>query len=206
MKDRGLYDSTLIVITSKHGQSPIDPNRYVSQLKVGTSPATLLSNAGFIPDSESTNNPTGIGPTEDDVSLLWLKSSSDTDASVKIIEANASATGVALGQIYYGPSLTINYNDPTLDPRTPDIIVTPNVGVTYSGSSAKQEEHGGFAHDDTNVILLVSLPSFQPNTVHAAVGTAQVAPTILEALDIDPRALDAVRVEGTSVLPAVPLH
>ncbi|HXC96804.1 MAG TPA: alkaline phosphatase family protein [Edaphobacter sp.] len=206
LKDRALYDSTLIVITAKHGQSPIDPNRYVSQLKVGTSPATLLSNAGLIPDSESTNNPTGIGPTEDDVSLLWLKSSSDTDASVKIIEANASATGVALGQIYYGPSLTINYNDPTLDPRTPDIIVTPNVGVTYSGSSAKQEEHGGFAHDDTNVILLVSLPSFQPNTVHAPVGTAQVAPTILEALDIDPRALDAVRTEGTSVLPAVQLH
>ncbi len=42
----------------------------------GTSPATLLSNAGYIPYSESTNNPTGIGPTEDDVSLLWLKNSS----------------------------------------------------------------------------------------------------------------------------------
>jgi Type I phosphodiesterase / nucleotide pyrophosphatase len=205
LKEKGLYDSTLIVITAKHGQSPIDPNRYVSQLKVGTSPATLLSNAGFIPDSESTNG-NGIGPTEDDVSLLWLKSSSDTGASVQILEENASATGVALGQIYYGPSLAINFNDPTLDPRTPDIIVTPNVGVTYSGSSAKQEEHGGFAQDDTNVMLLVSLPGFQPKTVRAEVGTAQVAPTILEALGIDPSALDAVRVEGTSVLPAVQLH
>jgi hypothetical protein len=182
LKEKGLYDSTLIVITAKHGQSPIDPNRYVSQLKIGTSPATLLSNAGYIPDSESTNNPTGIGPTEDDVSLLWLKSSADTEASVKIIEDNDSATGVALGQIYYGPSVAINYNDPTVDPRTPDIIVTPNVGVTYSGSSAKQEEHGGFAHDDTNVILLLSHSSFQPSTVRAAVGTAQVAPTILKAL------------------------
>ena len=28
LKDRGLYDSTLIIITAKHGQSPIDPNRY----------------------------------------------------------------------------------------------------------------------------------------------------------------------------------
>jgi hypothetical protein len=194
------------VITSKHGQSPIDPARYVPQTKVGTSPATLLSNAGFIPDSESTNNPTGIGPTEDDVSLLWLKSSSDAEASVKILEENASATGIALGQIYYGPSLAINYNDPTVDPRTPDIIVTPNVGVTYSSSGAKQEEHGGFAYDDTNVILLLSLPGFHSKTVHAEVGTAQVAPTILEALGIDPSALDAVRIEGTSVLPAVQLH
>jgi hypothetical protein len=205
LKAKDLYESTLIVITAKHGQSPIDPSRYVAQTRNFTSPATLLSNAGFIPFSESTNNPTGIGPTEDDVSLLWLKSSSDTDASVKILEDNASATGIALGQIFYGPSLALNYNDPTVDPRTPDIIVTPNVGVTYSGSHAKQAEHGGFAHDDTNVILLLSNPRFDPKTVSAAVGTAQVAPTILKALDIDPRALDAVRAEGTGVLPAVQL-
>jgi hypothetical protein len=204
LKARDLYDSTLIVITAKHGQSPIDPSRYVPQTRVGTSPATLLSNAGFIPDSESTNG-SGIGPTEDDVSLLWLKNSSDTDASVKILEDNASATGIGLGQIFYGPSLSINYNDPTKDPRTPDIIVTPNVGVTYSGSHAKQEEHGGFAHDDTNVMLLLSLPGFSPRTVHTEVGTAQVAPTILEALGLNPAALLAVQVEGTGVLPAVDL-
>jgi Type I phosphodiesterase / nucleotide pyrophosphatase len=204
LKARDLYDSTLIVITAKHGQSPIDPSRYVPQTRVGTSPATLLSNAGFIPDSESTNG-SGIGPTEDDVSLLWLKNSSDTGAAVKILEDNASASGIALGQIFYGPSLSINYNDPTKDPRTPDIIVTPNVGVTYSGSHAKQEEHGGFAHDDTNVMLLLSLPGFSPRTVHAEVVTAQIAPTILEALGLNPAALLAVRVEGTGVLPAVDL-
>src|SRR6202011_5487604 len=75
LKDKGLYDSTLIVITAKHGQSPIDPSRYIPQKKNGTTPATLLSKAGYIPFSESTENPTGIGPTEDDVSLLWLKNS-----------------------------------------------------------------------------------------------------------------------------------
>jgi len=207
LKKKGLYDSTLIVITAKHGQSPIDPSRYVGQTINGTSPVTLLSNAGYIPDSESTNNPTGIGPTEDDVSLVWLTNSSDTLAAVKILEDNASATtGIGLGQIYYGPSLILNYNDPTVDPRTPDIIVTPNVGVTYSGSHAKQAEHGGFAHDDTNVVLLLSNPKFKAKTVKAAVGTVQVAPTILKALGIDPSALDAVRVEGTSVLPAVQLN
>jgi hypothetical protein len=201
LKEQGLYDSTLIVITAKHGQSPIDSNRYVSQLINGTSPATLLSTAGYIPDSESTTNPNGIGPTEDDISLLWLKSSADIDASVKILEENASATGIALGQIYYGNTLSINFNDPTVDPRTPDIIVAPNVGVTYSGSKAKLAEHGGFAHDDTNVILLLSNPSYKPKTVRADVGTAQVAPTILKALDINPSQLYAVRAEGTAVLP-----
>jgi hypothetical protein len=205
LRTKGLYDSTLFVITAKHGQSPIDPSRYVSQLINGTSPATLLSNAGYLPYSESTTNPTGIGPTEDDVSLIWLSNSSDTLAAVQILEANASAAGIALGQIYYGPSLALNYNEPTLDPRTPDIIVTPNVGVTYSGSTAKLAEHGGFAHDDTNVMLLVSNSSFEPQTVRVAVGTVQVAPTILQSLGLDPSSLSAVRAEGTSVLPAVPV-
>lgn len=206
LKKRGLFDSTLIVITAKHGQSPIDPTRYVPQLVNGSSPATLLSNAGLIPFSESTNNANGIGPTEDDVSLIWLNSSSETLDAVNILETNADpVTGIALGQIYYGPALALNYNDPTVDPRTPDIIVTPNVGVTYTTSTKKQEEHGGFAHDDTNVVLLLSNPHFQPATVRTAVGTAQVAPTILQALGIDTRKLDAVRIEGTEVLPATPL-
>lgn len=95
---------------------------------------------------------------------------------------------------------------PAGDPRTPDIIVTPNIGVIYTGSAKKQEEHGGFAHDDTNVMLLLSNPSFRSKTVTAEVQTAQVAPTILEALRLDPHSLEAVRIEETSVLPAVPFH
>src|ERR1700751_1044765 len=59
LNKQGLLNSTLIVITAKHGQSPIDPSRYVPQKKLGTTPATLLSNAGFLPDSESTTNPNG---------------------------------------------------------------------------------------------------------------------------------------------------
>lgn len=37
----------------------------------------------------------------------------------------------------------------------------------------------------------------------AEVQTAQVAPTILQALGLNPDRLDAVRAEGTFVLPAV---
>ncbi|HKV76592.1 MAG TPA: alkaline phosphatase family protein [Candidatus Sulfotelmatobacter sp.] len=207
LKKQGLYDSTLIVITAKHGQSPIDPSLYVRQTINGTSPATLISNQlhAAMPASEDPNG-SGIGSTEDDVSLVWLTDPSYTDAAVALLEANLGPSGVGAGQFYYGPSLKLNYNDPTKDPRTPDFIVTPNVGVTYSGSHKKQAEHGGFAHDDTNVVLLLSHPDFDRKTVKAEVGTAQVAPTILEALGIDPRALDAVRAEGTGVLPALDLR
>ena len=205
LKERGLFESTLIVVTAKHGQSPIDPKRYVAELKTGTSPATLLSSAGLLPYSESTLNPTGIGPTEDDISQIWLSSTNTTEQAVGILEDNLNQAGIS--EIFYGNTLSLNYNTPGLgdglDPRTPDIIVQPNVGVTYSGSSKKQAEHGGFAHDDTNVILLVSNPAIEKKTVHAAVETMQVAPTILVELGLDPKELDGVRKEGTAVLPDI---
>jgi hypothetical protein len=72
--------------------------------------------------------------------------------------------------------------------RTPDIIVIPNVGVVYTGSLKKQSEHGGFAHDDTNVMLLVSNPSIEAHTDTSFVETDQVAPTILRLLGLDPDA------------------
>src|SRR5258708_33511115 len=92
---------------------------------------------------------------------------------------------------------------PNLDPRTPDIIVAPNVGVIYTGHQAKVAEHGGFANDDTNVIMLVSNPKFKPSTVVSPVETMQVAPTILAALGLDPNALHAGPIEGTQGVPGL---
>ncbi len=210
IKDRGMYESTLIIITAKHGQSPIDPNLYQAvpgKTSNGMSPATLIENqlTAAMPPTENPSG-SGVGSTEDDVSLLWLTNATYKLPAVQLIESNAST--VKLGMLFYGSSLALNYDMPGLppnDPRTPDIIVTPNVGATYTGSATKLAEHGGFAHDDTNVMLLLSNPAFRPNTVYTVVGTNQVAPTILQSLGLDPRNLDAVRLEGTSVLPDVNL-
>jgi hypothetical protein len=203
LQDQGLLESTLIIITAKHGQSPVDTHRFMPISS--TSPAHLLGAANLLPESESPFTPGGVGPTEDDISQLWLVPGASVSTAVGILEANAAAAGI--GQIFYGPSLETMFNAPGLppagDPRTPDIIVQPNVGVVYTGSSKKQAEHGGFAHDDTNVILLVSNPDFQAGTVTSFVETTQVAPTILQALGLDPGALDAVKKEGTPVLPGL---
>jgi hypothetical protein len=201
LKSAGLSGNTLIIVTAKHGESPIDPTRYVAD--GSNTPATLLGPA--IPYSESPLNPTGIGATEDDVSVLWLKPGASVTAAVQLLETDASLIG--LGEIYYGPTLALNYNVGGLgsgqDPRSPDIIVTPNIGVTYSGSTTMIGDHGGFGHDDTNVMLLVSNPAFTAQTVSATTRTAQVAPTILQALGLNPEALTAVKTEGTTVLPEV---
>ena len=201
LKDAGIFDSTLLIVTAKHGESPIDPTRYVGD---GTNtPATLLGNA--IPFSESPLNPNGIGATEDDVSVLWLKKGASVNSAVELLEKNAQKIG--LGEILYGPSLAPNYGigglDPGQDPRTPDIIVLPNVGVTYTGSATTIEDHGGFGHDDTNVMMLLENPGFRATTITTDVSTAQIAPTILEALGLNPLGLSAVRAEGTIALPEV---
>ncbi|ARN82234.1 alkaline phosphatase family protein [Methylocystis bryophila] len=216
LKKTGDYHSTLIVITAKHGQSPVDTSRYQgvgipAGSPITTSPATILANC--LPFSESPNNPNGIGPTEDDVSLLWLDQTQQgcaTAAAVSTLESASptSANVAGVGQIFSGPGIAQMFNAPGLpknggDPRTPDIIVTPNIGVTYSGSSKKHAEHGGFSHDDTNVMMLLSNPNLRPATITSPVQTAQVAPTILRALGLNPHALQAVQQEGTQALPGV---
>src|SRR6202007_2021707 len=114
---------------------------------------------------------------EDDISQIWLADSSTTAAAVAALE-NAG-TAIGLGQIYYGASLNTLFNPPGVpsapgpccklreggDPRSPDIVVIPNVGVVYTGGDKKQSEHGGYALDDTNVMMLVSTSHLEPRTV-----------------------------------------
>ena len=219
LQDQHLMQQTTIIITAKHGQSPIDPNRFFPipghSGANGFSPANLLLSQGLIPPVETA----GPGPTEDDISQLWLSPGNttaiNTATAVNVLEGSLTASGI--GEIFYGSSLQTMFNAPGVptvngpccallpggDPRTPDIIVTPNIGVIYTKSSSKQEEHGGFAFDDTNVMLLVSNPGIQQRTITSWVETMQVAPTILQFLGLDPSALDAVRMEGTPVLPGL---
>jgi len=216
LKHEGLFDSTAIIVTAKHGQSPIDPNRFFPipghSGNNGTPPSGIIGS--LLPAVYSDPN-NALGLAEDDISQIWLADSTRTTEAVNDLE-NAG-TAIGLGQIYYGAALAALFGTPGVpehpgpccrlreggDPRTPDIIVIPNVGVVYTGGLKKQSEHGGFAWDDTNVMLLVSNPHLEARTSHSFVETAQVAPTILKLLGLDPAALDAVREEGTPVLPGL---
>jgi len=203
LKSRGLLDSTLIIITAKHGQSPIDPNRVLRIPHDNPAlepPSSVLGGVG--------TGLTGGGlvgqADEDDVSLIWLTDQTQVAASVALLEQNENNYGQ--GQIFSGRSLALIFNDPSVDSRTPDIVIAPNVGVIYTGGGGKVSEHGGFAEDDRHVLLLVSNPSFAPAIFADQVETRQVAPTIIRALGLDPGQLWAVQKESTKVLPDLPLR
>jgi hypothetical protein len=189
LDDHGLLDQTAIIVTAKHGQSPIDPQ---SVLRIPHDDTSKNAPSTFLNTNQA---------LEDDISLLWLtdRSASGLASAVATLEQNRVAIGADGGEILYGPQLSLLFN--TSDSRTPDIIVLPKVGVVYTGGGKKVSEHGGFAHDDTNVLLLVSNPRLAPTTFTTRVQTAQVAPTALKLLGLDPDRLAAVRQEGTQVLP-----
>ena len=202
LKAKHLFSSTEIILTAKHGQSPIDPSKL--QL-IGHAEATVLSNAGI-----------GVAQiTDDDIALIWLADQSQTAAAVTALNNSISAGNPAhIQYVLSGAALQAKFGSPATDPRTPDIIVQPIPGTIYSHSSAKVAEHGGFSTDDTHVAMIVvngantgqNAQGDQGNhnvTVSTPVATDQVAPTILQSLGLNYHLLDGVRIQGTQVLPGL---
>jgi hypothetical protein len=191
LRTEHLLQSTLIIITAYHGQAPIDPSRHL-----------IVSNK-IIPNLVNSVQPGSLAQaTQDDVSLLWLNDQSKTNAVVAALNANSAQAH--LDSILSGAALAGEFGNPLLDPRVPDIIGIPSLGVMYANTtSTKIAAHGGFSDDDTHVPLLVSNPILARTTVNTAVTTTQIAPTILSLLGFDPSSLQAVLAEATSVLPLV---
>jgi hypothetical protein len=194
LQARGLLAWTLIIVTAKHGQSPIDKS--LVQKVDGDAVAALVDGAAPL-----------AGHIEDDVALYWLSDASKTAAGVAALLAPPTTVDPRVDTVFSSasPHFVRMFGDPTGDPHTPDIIVKVKKGVIYSLSTKKFAEHGGFADDDSHVALLVSNPALAAATDDREVRTKQVAPTILEALGLDATRLEAVRREATEVLPGLGL-
>jgi hypothetical protein len=212
LKARHIYESTLFIVSAKHGQSPVNPVKT-------NKPGHFADVVAALPDA-STNpaalaiasaNACSTGPCgfvqDDDIALIWLQDQNQTAAVAAYLNANAkpdpstNSKGLFIDEVMAGSDLDLRFNDPSKDPATPDIIVRPNYGTIYTGSTAKNAEHGGFNYSDTNVGLVVSNPGLHARTVKTPVASSQVAPTILKALGLDPDQLNSVRKEGTPILP-----
>jgi hypothetical protein len=206
LKTRGLYQSTLFIVGAKHGQSPINPAK-INKPGHFADLVAALPDAATNPGAQAiaSANACSTGPCgfvqDDDIALIWLQDQSKTQAAIDYLNVNAKA--LFIDEVMGADELKLKFNDPAHDSRTPDILVQPVYGTVYTTSTKKNSEHGGFSFGDTNVGLIVSNPRLPGVTLKTPVATSQVAPTILQALHIEPETLNSVRVEHTAVLPGI---
>ncbi|MEJ6487730.1 alkaline phosphatase family protein [Nostoc punctiforme UO1] len=229
LKKKGLDSSTLVILTAKHGQNPVqDPN-------VGLS-STFDSVTG---EAGGNGNLTAFGALlvrngiqiasengGDTSSLLFLKNPSDVRKALALLKSKnysfdtaadkvSDPTGntlfstedaAAQGKVLYGQSIiNAGLGDPRTNERTPDIIVPLKTGYFFGNATKKRAEHGGFTDADTHVALIVGSTGFSRNlqgkTISRTVSTTQIAPTTLQVLGLNPQRLQGVQIDRTQTLP-----
>ena len=192
LKSSGIFESTAIIVSAKHGQSPmnlaalnrIDDGQIIDDLNA----AWKSSHQAGIPNAR----PLVAQGTDDDGMLLWLndRSKTATDFAANFLMNYNYPTGInsmgmvvsvdgkpvtsaGLYQVYAGAAAARLIGVDQSDPRVPDVIGIAQYGVVYTSHKAKIAEHGGDHLEDRNVpILLV-----RPGAIAKAVGgTAVTAP------------------------------
>jgi hypothetical protein len=190
MEANGLTDDTMIILTAKHANSPVDR-------------ATLrwIDPSAFPPLINSVQPGLTAQVTADTMALIWLKDRSRASDVATVLQANATTVGA--GTITSGAAVAALFagqlsGNPS---RIPDIVVQPVAGVVYAATNAKLVDHGSGSAEDTHVPLVIVEPGRKGDrTLSCPVSLRQVAPTILRALGLKENLLDAVRLEGTARL------
>jgi arylsulfatase A-like enzyme len=206
--NRGLLGSTAIIISAKHGQSPMN---LAALNRIDDSKIISALNAAWKSGHPSAPSLVAFG-VDDDGMLLWLndRSSTATEFAKQFLtqykDSSASVDGkpvtsAGLIQIYTGVAAAQLIGVAESDPRVPDVIGIAQYGVVYTGGKGKIAEHGGDHLEDRNVPILVVYPGAPAGSnVTTPVETTQIAPTIMELLGLNPDELQAVKIEGTQPL------
>jgi hypothetical protein len=210
---RGIADSTVIILSAKHGQSPQDPTALT---RIPDGPIIDALNAAWQQKHPQAGNLVAFS-VNDDGMLIWLNDrSTQAETFAKDFLLNHSGIGndingdpkpytsSGLATVYAGKDAAVFIGVPTNDARVPDIIGIVQYGVVYTGGHGKIAEHGGDNPQDRDVPLVVSgqpVANAAGTVDPTSVETTQIAPTILQLLGIDPNSLQAVQQEHTAVLP-----
>jgi hypothetical protein len=151
IRAQGLTDSTAIIITAKHGQSPQNPNQLT---RIQDGPIIDAVNAAWTAAHPGAGNLIVAG-TDDDLWQSYLSDRSQQAADfVKHYLWTHPATGVTysggtrtlahsgLAKIYAGSETARFFGVLTSDPRHPDVFGRVQIGVVYTGGT-KIAKHGG---------------------------------------------------------------
>jgi predicted AlkP superfamily pyrophosphatase or phosphodiesterase len=212
LKARGLASSTAIIITSKQGQSPTNPDVFK---EVNDAPIIAGVDAAWA-KTHPHAAPLVATASDDDGILWWLSDRSQTAANFVrhyLLTHKTTATNVhgkqvtlsasGLSAVYAGAGAAAYFHVPASDPRHPVIVGVVQQGVIYD-DAPDIAQHGGENFDDRSIPILVIAPGLRHGaTVGAPVEITQIAPTILQLLGLSPWSLEAVRIEHTRVLPGL---
>ena len=211
----GLTDSTTIIVSAKHGQSPTD---LASLRRVDDGAIIDGLNAAWAAQHPDNTSLVAWG-MDDDAMLFWL---SDRSAAAEAFAKDyllthsapanlagdpkgtysSSVSASGLTQVFTGAAADKIFGAPLNDPHAPDLVGYVQHGVVYTGNIKKIAEHGGNDPQDRHVALIVSGAGADAGAVvDEKVKTTQIAPTILSLLGLNPDSLQAVRIEHTEVLP-----
>ena len=213
----GLARRTTIILSAKHGQSPINP---AALRRVDDGPIVDGLNAAWTAAHPGAK-PLVTFAVDDDAVLFWLSNRSaaaQSFAKSYLLDHTAPANTIkdpkgvysttvahsGLTSVVTGTKADALFGAPANDPHAPDLVGIAQHGVVYTGGVKKIAEHGGAAADDRDVPLVVfGAGAHAGHAYRRHVQTTQIAPTILQLLGLNPRALDGVRADHTRVLPGV---
>lgn len=210
-----LTNDTTIILSAKHGQSPIDSS---ALRRVDDGAIIDAINAAWAAGHPQ-NTQLVVFSVDDDGMLLWLSDrSAPALAFVKgyllshsapanlvtdpkgVYSATVASSG--LTSVATGADADKLVDAPIGDTHAPDLIGIAQHGVVYTGGVKKIAEHGGAAADDRDVPLVVAGAGVNHGvSVATAVQTTQIAPTILTLLGINPNELQGVKADHTAALP-----
>ncbi len=200
-----LTNTTAIIIMAKHGETSLDPSERFVESTSAIQKQLSLAGVPGVPAPPAAA-PLIAKLTEKSTALIWLTDQSKTGLVAAALTTQANEQVLHISQVLSGESLKLLFPDPLYDPAPPDVVVVPYPGTTYEPAVQVLAEHGGFNENDTHVpLFIVHGPSIAPGLSRGPVTTNQVAPTILALLSLDPNELLAVQLEGTRVLPDLPV-
>ncbi|MFJ9707072.1 alkaline phosphatase family protein [Streptomyces sp. NPDC101234] len=208
---RGLDGSTTVILSAKHGQSPTDPEALT---RIDDGPLLDGLNAAWKAAHPGAGDLVAHA-VDDDAMLLWLTDRSQAAAEFAktyLLAQSGTGNGIdgaaepftasGLKTVYAGADAARYFRARPGDSRVPDVFGISRYGVVYTGGKSKIAEHGGAHADDLDVPLVVYGAATPHDVrVNAPVRTTQIAPTMLRLLGLNPRDLDAVRIEHTRSLP-----
>lgn len=216
-----LTNSTTVIISAKHAQSPKDTS---SLKRIDDGTITDALNAAFAAAQPTAAQPLIVNSMDDDGFMLWFNKADQTaanydfatkflslysgngtgtDGKAKATDYTKNAvayTSAGISTFYAGAAAANYFGLSQVDDRVPDFIGVVQHGVVYTGKTKKIAEHGGADPQDRDVPLLLNGAGVHAKVNKGSVETTQIAPTILKLLGLDPNALEAVKAEKTKAL------